>query len=169
MSGVFFGLAVLAFVLLYFGLQRKSALRSGTRFLLALLTILFGGVTGFCLYGAVAWSDRGGGVMLFFALPAGFITWLFAAGLFASAKHEGYYDKSVDEKIAFNIALADEIEATQRTRLAALMKERERFWLTGKRRTEIDAEMNAIREQMKHMDKLRAAVQRPEIYQGDEK
>jgi hypothetical protein len=47
-------------------------------------------------------------------VPAGFITWLLAAGLFASAKHEAYYAKSVDDTIAFNVALADEIEATQR-------------------------------------------------------
>jgi hypothetical protein len=169
MGGVFLGLAVLAFVLMYVGLQRKSALRSGARFLLSMLTILFGGVTAFCLYGAVAWSDRGGGVMLLFAVPAGFITWLFAAGLFASAKHEAYYDKSVDEKIAFNVALADEIEATQCMELAALMEERERFWITHKRRTQIDIEITSIRDQMKHMDALRAGVQRPEIYQGDEK
>lgn len=49
------------------------------------------------------------------------------------------------------------------------MEQRERFWLAHKRRTQIDIEMTSIRDQMKHVDSLRAAVQRPEIDQGDEK
>ncbi len=161
--------ALLAIGLMYLGLQRRSAIRSGARLVLGLLTLLGLAVTGFCLYAAVAWSDRGGGVLFLFAMPAGFITWLLASGFLASARHEPYYDLTVEQKIAYNVALADQTEADLRLRLKALMAERERFFLGARRRRELDEEMARIRGMMGNLPKLRDAVQKPEIYSGDER
>jgi hypothetical protein len=168
MGSFVIGGAIVAIVLMYFGLQRKSSLRSGARFALGILTTVSGGITAFLLYGSISWGNKGGGVLFLFALPTAFITWLLASALFASAKHEAYYDLPVDEKIAHNVALADGIEANLRKELTELMKEREKFFLSSRRRSEIDARMEQIRTQMKHMNTLRAAVQKKEIYAGDE-
>jgi hypothetical protein len=151
------------------GLWRKSAVRSGSRLLLFVLLLAFGGATAFCLYGTFAWSDRGGGVLFLFAMPLGFVTWLLLMGLTTSVKREEYYDLNVEQKIAHNRELAERMVADLRARIAQLQQKRAGFFVSSKQRAEFDREIEQSQQQLAGILQVAPTLERPETYAEDER
>jgi hypothetical protein len=151
------------------GLWRKSAVRSGSRLLMFLLLLAFGGATAFCLYGTFAWGNRGGGVLFLFAMPLGFVTWLLLMGLSSSVKREAYYDLSVEQKIAHNRQSAERMVADLRARIATLQRKRTSFFVSSKERARLDGEIEHAQQQLAGILKIAPTLERPETYAEDER
>lgn len=70
-------LVVVALLALVAGSGPLRQLRSVARGIAALGTLVFGGIALAALYGAIVLSGKGGGALLFLAIPAGIIAALF--------------------------------------------------------------------------------------------
>lgn len=161
-------LLVAAIALGILGIHRKSGARAVARLVLGLLFTLCAGATLALLVGSVVLSSRGGGVLFLFALPAAVISWVTGSMFFASWKSERYYDLGVDGKIRQNIASLDQSVADLRASIAAKTAERERFWISARRREQLAHEIEREREQLERLPLLRAGLARPEAYEQDE-
>lgn len=167
--GTFMLVAVAIAVLLgAMGVYRKAGVRSTGRLLLGILFALSASATATLLYGSFALSSKGGGVLVLFAIPVGMVAWIAGYFLFASVKHERYYDLSTEEKIRHNLAQHDKMVADLRASIAKKMAESNKFFISGSRRDRLRREIEQEREMLANLPKLRPALERPETYQGDE-
>ena len=150
------------------GLYRKSAVRKVARFVLGIFFVLCTLATLGLLYGSFALSRDGGGVLLLLAIPVGIVAWVAGSMFFGSVEHEGYYDKTIDEKIRYNVTQIDDGEADLRASISRKYAERGGFWLSAKRRQRLDQDIAHEQWLLEQLPKLRAPLLRPETYKDDE-
>jgi len=159
---------VVVIVFAILGAHRKSAIRRTGRVALGVLFALSLLVTLALAAGSIALSDKGGGVLFLFALPAAFVSWLVGAAFFGSVRNERYFDLTVDEKTRHNLASLDRSIEDLRASIGAKTAERARFWTSAKRRAQLDRELRHEREMLARLPQLRPALEKPETYANDE-
>jgi hypothetical protein len=160
---------VVAIALGAMGFHRRSGVRTASRVILGLLFVVTAVVTAALLYGSVALEDKGGGVLILFAIPTGLVAWFSGYALFAGARHESYFDESVPEKIRFNLAEHDTALAELRASIERKRAEKDRFWISGRRRDALRAEIERESALLRNLATLRPALEHPATYAQDER
>lgn len=161
-------LVVAALVAGFLGYSRSAVVRKASRVVSFTLFVLFGAGAAISLYGSFALSDKGGGTLLFLALPLGFIAWLFFNSFSSSAAREGYFDLDVSGKISHNQTLIDTQIAEHERTIAANEKKLGSFWLTPGKRRRLREEVAHSRSMIRGLGKMRPAIADPAIYRDDE-
>ncbi|WKZ12076.1 MAG: hypothetical protein QY320_13450 [Gammaproteobacteria bacterium] len=160
------GLILLGLALLSFSgksVVRKTA-RIGVGIIFALTLLLAIAL----VVGSVVLSSRGGGVLVLFALPPALVAWISGKAFFASVEHEAYFDLTVPQKMAYNLAQHDEIHAQLEASVARKKLERAKFWTSARRREELAREIAQETKRLNELPKLRPALEDPRTYAGDE-
>lgn len=137
--GFLIGIGVVAVL----GFHSDGAVRSVSRIILFLSFAVFAAVTALCLYGAFAWSSKGAGPLMFFAIPPGFIALILLNFFLASVSHEPYFELSDDEKAAYTRDQINELQLEFQQSIERNTEQLNRFWtLPAKRR--------ALRDEIAH-------------------
>lgn len=155
-------------VMVMMALYHRSIIRTFGQLLLGLT---FGTSTVATLalaYGSFALEQKGGGVLILFAIPAGIVAWITGYLFFAALKHERYYDLSVDEKIRYNVESLDASVTALHESIAKKTAERNRFWTGAKRRAELDRDIAREQWMLQKLPQLRTPLQQRETYKDDE-
>lgn len=168
MGKLTFGLVVAALVIGYFGYSRSSGVRKASRIVSFTLFVIFGAGAIVTLYGSFALSDKGGGVLIFLALPLAFFAWLFFNAFSSSAEREGYFDLDVGGKIAHNQTLIDSQIRAHEESVAVNEKKLNGFWLTPGKRRRLREEVAHSRLMMRSLAAMKPGVSDPAIYREDE-
>lgn len=160
---------VAAVVLGFLALYHRSAVRTAGRFLLAVLVLLSSASTLALLYGSFALGQKGGGVLIFFAIPFGIVAVISGFVLLNGVREQrDYYRLPVGEKIARNTEELERNIADLQASIARKSVERERFWISARRREQLDREIERERWQLQRLPLLRRPLQSPETYRDDQ-
>lgn len=162
------GLVVVSLVVGFFGYSKSSGLRTVSRVVSFSLFAIFGVVAALSLYGSFALSGKGGGTLIFLAIPSAFLAWLFFNSFSSSLSHEPYFDLNVGQKIGHNQTLIDSQILAHETTIAENSKKLESFWLTPAKRKRLRDDVSHAQFMMKGLAAMRDKVADPAIYKGDE-
>lgn len=162
------GIVILLILAGVLGFNRRLSLRRFARAILSVFSLLLGGLTVFMIFMGLKTMSSGGFVLLLFALFPGFITMICLNFLLSSAAQESYFHKTTDEKIQFNLEEMDKIERDFRNTLAKNTEERERFWISSKRRRQLDSEIAHAKFMLTNLQKMRVNIKNKDIYAKDE-
>jgi len=160
------GLILLGLALLSFSgrsVVRKTA-RIGVGIVFALTLLLAVAL----VVGSVVLSSRGGGVLVLFAIPPALVAWISGQAFFASVEHEAYFDLTVSQKMAHNLAEHDALHARLEASVARKTQEHAKFWTSARRREELRREIAQELKTLSELPKLRPALEDPRTYAGDE-
>jgi hypothetical protein len=161
-------LVVIALIVGFFGYSRSSAMRRASRVVSFTLFAFFGLAAAASLYGTFALSDKGGGTLLFLAIPCGFIAWIFWNAFSSSAAREGYFDLNVEGKIAHNQTLIDSQILDHQQTITRNEEKLGSFWLTPGKRRRLREEVSHSRLMMASLMAMKTTVADPGIYRDDE-
>lgn len=157
-------LVVLVIVILSLGLGRSRALRRASRVVAFTGCAFFGLVAAASLVGMVVLADRGGGALLFLALPAGFIAWLFLNALSAAREFERMQSLPVGVQRDRTLSLLDQQIAQHERVIAERTRQLESFWITPAKRRRLRADLGHARLMSAGLAKMRPAVADPATY-----
>lgn len=150
-------LALVAIVAIMAGSSGRSAVRRASRAFSLLGTVFFGLIAAACLYGAFATGRRGGGVLLFLAVPAAIIAWLFFAAFTSSRETETFLELPLDEQQARTDASMAADIARHRRDIALLETAVQAFWTPPGKRQRLRNELTLARIRLEGLLKLQAA------------
>ena len=162
------GLVVVVLAVSFFGYSKSSGARTASRVVSFLIFAVFGVVAALSLYGSVALSRKGGGVLLIVALPCAFIAWLAFGSFTSSLAHESYFDLDVDGKIAHNQTLIDSQIREHDATIAENSEKLKSFWLTPRKRRRLRDDVRHARFMKRSLSAMKQNVADPSIYRGDE-
>ncbi len=123
-----------------------------SRLLLLLLFLAFAALTVFCLYGTVAWSDRGGGVLFLAAIPAGVIAWIAVGMLTSSLAANRYYDMPPDQQRQFARETFDGTRKAFTKTIEENERKLKRFWLRPDKRLRLKRETAEARSNLRMIE-----------------
>jgi predicted membrane channel-forming protein YqfA (hemolysin III family) len=158
-------IVVAALLLGFFGWHRSRAVRAAARWISGVLFLVLLAATLALLYGSFAWSSKGGGVLILFALPLGVVTWIAGSAFFSSAQAEDYYDLPTEEKMASNLASLDESLRELRESVARKIAERNRLFISSSRREQLRREIAHEQMMLEKLPQLRAGLEKREAYE----
>lgn len=160
-------LVLIALALLVLGSGRSRALRRLSRAVSFVGFVFFGLVAAACLYGMVALAAKGGGALLFLAVPSGIVAWLFFAGFTASRETEAFEALPARERAAINKAsVAAEIAKLER-RIAEGETKLGRFWINPKARARLRSEVAHARLVLDGLRRMQPALGDPASYRDE--
>ena len=162
------GLVIAALVVGAFGYSRSSGIRKVSRIVSFTLFLLFGVGAVVTAYGSFALSDKGGGVLIFLALPLAFIAWLFFNSFSSSLEREPYFDLDVSGKISHNQSLIDSQIREHEETIAVNSKKVESFWLTPAKRRRLREDISHAQFMKRSLSAMKDTVADPQIYRDDE-
>lgn len=155
---------VLVVVLGLTGVLSRGVFSTLSRLLLLLVVVAFTALTLFLLYGTVAWSGRGGGVLFLFAIPAGVIAWIAFGMLSSSLTASRYYDMPPEQQQQFARETFDQTRSTFMKTIAENEQKLKQFWLRPDQRRRLQGE---IAEAMAHLRSIEMMEQRYRNASGD--
>jgi len=157
---------VLAIAVMLLGWGRSRAARRVSRAIAFVGFAAFGLVCAASLYGMVALGDRGGGVLLFLALPTGFVAWLFLTAFTTSREVEAMEALPIDERMArTNALLAVQLAEHERT-IAEGEAKLGSFWITPGKRRRLREEVAHARLMLRGLRRMQPALEDPRSYDG---
>ncbi len=158
MGRLILALVVIALLVMAAGTGRSGAIRRASRTIAFLGFAFFGLVSAASLYGMFALADRGGGVLLFLALPTAFIAWLFFAALTTSRQVEALEALPPDlRRDRTNALLESQIAEHERT-IADAEAKVGGFWITPGKRKRLREEIAHSRLMLAGLRKMRSAA-----------
>jgi len=148
------GVLIICAVILVLALGLSGVLGRGffgtlSRLLLLLLFLTFAALTVFCLYGAVAWSDRGSGVLFLGAIPAGVIAWIAFGMLTSSLAASRYYEMPPDQQREFARETFDDTRKLFTKTIEENERKLKRFWLRPDKRLRLKRETAEARSNLR--------------------
>lgn len=158
MSSPILWLVVLVIVVLSLGLGRSRAARRASRVVSLVGFAFFGLVAAASLVGMVVLADRGGGALLFLALPAGFIAWLFLNALSASRDFERMQSLPADARRDRTLDLLDQQIAAQERVVAERTRQLESFWITPAKRRRLRDDLGHARLMSAGLARMRGGL-----------
>lgn len=159
------GIVIGALLLGFFGWNRRSAVRTAARWISGLLFFVLLAATLALLYGSIALSSKGGGVLLLFALPLGFVTWIAGSAFFSTGEAKTYYGLPPEQQMASNLASLEQSLQQLRESVARKTAERDRIFLNSRRRAQLTREIAHERMMLEKLPQLRAGLERRETYE----
>ncbi|MBV6418730.1 MAG: hypothetical protein CMLOHMNK_03668 [Steroidobacteraceae bacterium] len=167
MATLFGSLVVIALAVLVLGSGRSRGLRRLSRVVSFVGFVLFGLVAAACLYGMVTLEGKGGGVLLFIAVPSGIIAWLFYSAFSASRGTEAFEVLPAHEQaVRTKAGVALEMAALERKIVEGEAK-LGRFWLSGKARERLRGEVAHARLMLDGLRRMQPALADPANYRDD--
>lgn len=139
------------------GVLSRGFFSTLSRLLLLLVFVAFAALTLFLLYGTVAWSGRGGGVLFLFAIPAGVIAWIAFGMLSSSLTAKRYYDMPPEQQQQFARETFDQTRNTFTKTIEENEQKLKRIWLRPDQRRRLQRE---IEEAMAHLRSIEMMEQR---------
>lgn len=138
MGTIITALIVIAIAAMVFGTLGPGVVRKASRGVALAGLLLFGLITVASLYGMVALGSRDGGVLLFVAIPAGIIAWLFYRAYTSSRETEEFLTLPADVQFtqthaSIEVEIARLEQLLERGRLSAEAVGRVRGRLAGLR------------------------------------
>ncbi len=158
MEDLFVALVFIALIVLALGAGPARGLRRASRVVALVGFAFFGLVTLACLYGMIVLDDRGGGVLLFIAVPSGIIAWLFLHAFLGSRETEAFAAlPPAEQQARTHEQISGEIVALER-RIAAADAGRDRIWISTKKRERLRREAASAREQLAGLRRIEQAL-----------
>jgi hypothetical protein len=158
------GLVAVLVALFLLAMHRSSGVRTTAQIVILVLFVLCIAVAGASLYGMVKLGDKGGGVLFFVALIAGFIAFVLFHLLGAAREHERYLSMDVDAQQEYAVEKIAEMRADLEDVIARNSLEVDRFWISSRKRRRLQAEIDHAQMLLRHFDELerQRGVQLPE-------
>ncbi len=150
-------LVVVAIVAIMAGSSGRSVVRRASRALSLLGTVFFGLLAAASLYGAFATGRRGGGVLLFLAVPAAIIAWLFFIAFTSSRETESFAELPQDEQLARTDASIAADITRHRREIARLEVAVGGFWLPSGKRQQLRNQLALARIRLDGLLRIQAA------------
>ena len=154
-------LVLIALGLVVLGSGRFRGIRLASRLLSFVGLVFFGLVTLASLYGMFALGDKGGGALLFIAVPAGIITGLFCFAFTSSLGTEAFVALPLQEQLEQTRAGVDEEILRLERRLAEAEAKCHRFWIASTTRERLRSEIERDRLLLDRLRTLQAAIRDP--------
>lgn len=155
-------LVLIAFATVVLGSGPARGLRRASRVIGLIGFTVFGLITLACLYGMATLGGRGGGVLVFFAIPSGIIAGLFLHAYSGSRATEAFITRPPAEQQArTREQMSSEIVALER-RIVTAEARLERIWIGEKRRQQLRREAANAREQLDGMRRIEQGLSNPE-------
>ncbi len=162
MKNLVLPIAFIAVGLLVLGAQRSRGVRVASRVLSFVGLVCFGVIALACLYGMFALGSRGGGVLLFLAVPAGLIALLFGYALVSSLGTEAFAALPQREQLEeTRTGIKEEIVQLE-LRIAEMEARRRRFWIRAETREELRQQIQRSQVQLTGLRAMQAGLQNVE-------
>lgn len=157
LGALLFASIALIVIVGFAGLLGGGGFRGVMRALLGLMVLAFGAATVASVYAGFSLASKGGGMLVFLAIPAGLVT-CFAAIFFSTVGDASRMERmSPREREAYADTQFDAVRDSLTASIARKRKQLGRFWLSPSRRRALEAGLAAEEALLRDTTQLEAS------------